>query len=190
MPEAQAVIKDDKCREVLPKFYDQTSNGEFEDMDQSRQMEVMESFCNTTCGTKYTEYLQGAGFEGRDCARQRLITHRRRRHHDNDEEEEEGVDQDQGEENGTSRRRHRGRGNDDEEDEDDDWNLGDVVDINWGGSGSRYHPSNVYPGLMLGCVKDSSDGQFCALKKGSLEDRECDFYKVLLAGTYSMLLGS
>jgi hypothetical protein len=34
----------------------------------------------------------------------------------------------------------------------------------------------TYPGLRLGCIIDPMDGQYCAMKKASPGDGECEFY--------------
>jgi hypothetical protein len=34
----------------------------------------------------------------------------------------------------------------------------------------------AYPGLRLGCIIDPMDGQYCAMKKASPGDGECEFY--------------
>lgn len=34
-----------------------------------------------------------------------------------------------------------------------------------------------FPGLMLGCIVDPEDGQYCAVKLASPTDGDCEFYK-------------
>lgn len=179
IPEAQAVKDDENCQQVLPSFYDDTTQGKFDDLSDSERVGLLDSFCKSTCSNKYTSYLNAAGMDGRDCARQRLVTEHRRAHH-HDQESEDNDDS-------GSRRRH-GRRNDNSDDEEDEGNnivdgINDVLDGDWSGSKRSYHPSNSYPGLMLGCLKDTDD-KYCALKAGNLEDETCDFFMSCCYGSY------
>jgi len=40
----------------------------------------------------------------------------------------------------------------------------------------NYQPARKWPGLLLGCMRDSKDGQYCSLKRGDLKHGDCQFF--------------
>jgi len=174
---AQTVKDDTTCKKVLPKFYDNTSEGKWNRLDGTQRLTVMNDFCGSKCAAPYAAFLAATQVEDRECRHQRLVTG-----HSRSEKKATTTTT-------TSRRNRRDGDEEDEDDHRDSINdlVNDVTDgINdiFSSGKKEYIPAYSYPGLLLGCTKDGADGSYCALKVADASKGGCDFYMSCCYGEY------
>jgi len=145
----------------------------------------MDGLCKSECGGVYTAFLKAARGQKKGCGAEDLFAegleeeHEEEHHHD----DQQGHLRSRWLEGGVGEEKKGGEEKGGEEEKKEHF----VVVVRGAGDEAMdYLPEDEYPGLMLGCLKDPSDGQYCASKEAEIDEAECDFF---MSCCYGELLG-
>jgi len=175
LPAAHDAWDNPDCQQVMPDYYLNTTEDTYDSLTDEDRVATIDGLCGSGCGDIYTAYLKMSRRQVGCAAMQQEAEEADEGQGDEgQQQEEEGDDGGGGGRGGGDRRMVQGE-------EEDDQGFGISVNLN---GRNRYRPDDDYPGLLLGCIKDPTDGTYCAVKKGDWSDGDCDFFHSCCYGEY------